>query len=154
MSDKYFQQVSITLKLNKEISGGTLNRVIKSYGAKLSYNVYAFERLDSFPNWQSECFAYVKLEKSGNEVDAQEGCDSIILNYPMATIDSSNISVFSNLVIDLSKALDAEVFSDLGLIESKISLVDYLDSVSSKLMSETGEEPGSEILRMMIEGVI
>ena len=61
---------TFTLRLPRVVSAGEGNRLFRSLGAALFYDVYAFLARESEP-WQSESILNVHLLKDGQEVDAR-----------------------------------------------------------------------------------
>ena len=149
-SDPFHQMVSVRFNLARLISAGALNRIMKELGATLHYDVYGFDRVDEHPIWQSESFAYVTLYRGGEIVDAQEEVDSIALEFPLATIGSEYIPRFVELVEKLSSACDASP-EIAGEICSARQILEHLDSLTTSLLEDWGEEPGSKSLRVLIE---
>ena len=145
------EEVFIVLRLASPRSAGVLNRILRDAGATLSYDVYNFDRVDKHPVWQSESFAHVELLADGKGVDPQDAADEVRLVYPMATIPSSFILTFVDLVFLLADRLAAAVLAD-GQVVAHDDLLAELDQITTSLMEAWGEEPGSESLAIMIEG--
>ncbi|QEM82666.1 hypothetical protein [Halomonas binhaiensis] len=151
-SDEFHQSVSVFIDLPKEFSPGEINRLLKSNGATLDYDVYSFYRQEEGPIWQSESIVQIRLFHSEKEVDAQGIVDRIELEYPLATIDSSYINEFARLTSLLTKTFDG-VATLNGNSVTKDGLISYCDTLVSDLMETWGEEPGSKNLRIMIESI-
>lgn len=148
--DPFFQSVSVSIPFEQEYSAGKVNRILKSLGATLYYDVYSFDRSEKGPIWQSESFAYTDLFCKGVRVDAQETSDCLELIFPLATIGSEYIGKFTELVEKCAEAFQATPLYK-GEVTSKERLLSVCDNFVSRLMAEWGEEPGSESLRIMIE---
>lgn len=149
-NDPFHQIVSVFVELGKQYSSGEINRIMKEAGATLHYDVYGFERVEKGPVWQSESYIYVALFCDGNEVDAQESVDKIEFQYPMATIGAEYISKFTDIVVNLASEFNANILLN-GIVIDKSALIAHCESLVTELMSEWGEEPGSETLRILIE---
>lgn len=145
-----FEEIPVELVLNEQIPPGRLNRILKELGATLHYDVYGFARSGKHPIWQSEDFASVDLFIAGERADAQDGADKIVLSYPMATIPSSYINQFLDLAFALAERLETPVLLSGKPIDRDALLAEF-DEAVGRLMSEWGEEPGSESLAIMIE---
>ncbi len=148
--DPFHQIVSVDIELKKAYSAGGINRILKEFGAKLHYDVYSFERIDKGPIWQSESYIYVALFYKGKEVDAQETSDRIELQYPLATIGSEYISKFAEIVTNLASFFNSNPKLDSTIVDKK-GLVSHCDELVTELITEWGEEPGSETLKILIE---
>lgn len=148
--DPFHQVVSVHLDLPRRLTPGELNRVMKEAGATLHYDVYSFDRDDTVPMWQSESYVDVVLEADGAEVDAQDAVDHAVLEYPLATIGAEYMSRFADTAFDLASRLGADVRLDAQPVD-RAALLAHFESLSSELLSEWGEEPGSKSLRMLIE---
>lgn len=149
-NDQFYQLVSVMIPFGVRHSPGKINRIFKSLGATLHYDVYGFNRLEKGPIWQSESYVYTTLFLEGIEVDAQEESDSVELQYPLATIGSEYIEKFAELVERVAAAFDSEALLD-GKPTNKKSIISWCENLTSNLMDEWGEEPGSQTLRMLIE---
>jgi hypothetical protein len=149
-NDPFHQIVTVELELDKQYSAGEINRILKESGATLHYDVYGFERADKGPIWQSESYIYVALFCDGNEVDAHATVDKIEFQYPMATIGSEYISRFVDTVTTLASIFNVRIQVGGSHIDKK-HLISHCEDIVTELMSEWGEEPGSETLRMLIE---
>lgn len=151
-NDEFHQCVSVVVELPRVYSSGEANRVLKSIGATLNYDVYSFYRKENGPAWQSEIIVQLKLFCSGKPVGAQEPIDRIELEYPLATLDSCYINEFANLVDKIS----SEFEGDAALYGKKVTgneVIVHCDKLSSDLMESWGEEPGSKNLRIIIESM-
>lgn len=148
--DPFYQMVHVELELGKNFSAGRVNRIIKEAGGTLSYDVYGFKRTDKAPVWQSGSYLYLSLYSDGERVDAQEAADKIVLEYPMATIGSEFISKFADVAEKLASAFEVKALLN-GKVCDRDGLIAHCEDIVSRLMSEWGEEPGSESLRIMIE---
>ncbi|UWQ03520.1 hypothetical protein K3X44_15485 (plasmid) [Aliiroseovarius crassostreae] len=148
--DPFHQEIEVSIRLSARQEPGTLNRILKSLGAILHYDVYSFPRSSPGPNWQSENLASVYLFCDGKEVDAQEKVDQIQLRYPLATIGAEHVNSFASLVAKLSNAPQAEATLD-GRVVDADGIVQHCDGLASDLMEQWGEEPGSKSLRVLIE---
>lgn len=151
MSDDQFHQiVSVLVHFGKLHSPGEVNRIFKTLGAKLHYDVYGFDRLEKGPVWQSESYAYITLFRDQNEVDAQDSSDSVELQYPLATIGSEYIEKFADLAVRVAEAFNTQPKIN-GETVDRQSIISLCEDLASDLMSEWGEEPGSRTLRILIE---
>ncbi len=150
IDDQFHQIVSVVIPFGRVHSSGEVNRIFKTLGATLHYDVYGFDRLEKGPVWQSESYAYTVLFCQGNEVDAQEQSDSVELQYPLATIGSEYIENFAELTERVAAAFNTKAILD-GKPVDKQSIISWCESLTSNLMSEWGEEPGSQTLRILIE---
>lgn len=150
MNDAFHEAVLIEMELQKSIQPGRLNRVLKGLGATLDYDVYSFYRDDDYPEWQSDIYMMLTLSHGGKEVDAQGSVDCITLDYPMASIGAEYINQFADKSFEISKELQGTVRA-AGKELTKETLIELLESIAGEIMSEWGEEPGSEVLAMMIE---
>ncbi|MBK8287034.1 MAG: hypothetical protein IPK97_20410 [Ahniella sp.] len=152
-ADKFFQEVPFQIALPKPIGSGELNMIMKSAGIELFYDVYAKRRGDKGASWQSETFANVDTLLYGERSDAQEGCDALLLSYPLATIDASYIPKFARLAAELSSSFGVPISYE-GKAVDESGIVEILCQKATKLMQEWGEEPGSKTLRILIESSI
>ncbi|WP_299843672.1 hypothetical protein [uncultured Paracoccus sp.] len=150
MPADFFEEVPVVLKLDSPRSAGELNRVLRELGATLDYDVYNFDRSEKHPIWQSESYALIDLAIGGQRADAQDGADQITVSYPMATIPSTYIARFVDLVLALAGRLGATVLY-CGEPVDRGQMITELDKIVTSLMTEWGEEPGSESLAIMIE---
>ena len=150
MDDPFFQEVTVQIGLNNSISAGHLNREMKSACATLFYDVYGFQRTDTVPEWQSECFADVYLYLNGKSVDALGAVDRIDLAYPMATIGTEHINSFCTLVNQVAKRFGASVEVN-GEVVTEPELLAHLDAIATQILMDWGEEPGSRSLAILIE---
>jgi len=152
MTDSFHEEVAVELRLDTTLSAGALNRALRGLGFKLDYDVYSMSRPDegAHPVWQSECLVEVELLRGGEPVDAQDGCDTLRLVYPLATIDSSMTDPFLGAV-DAVKAAFGGSLLLAGELVTTSDVSAYMTACITKLMEEWGEEPGSESLRLMIE---
>lgn len=149
-NDPFHQIISIFLELEEKYPSGHINRVMKETGATLHYDVYGYDRTDKGPVWQSESYIYVALFCNGHGVDAQSSVDKIELQYPLATIGSEYISKFADTAIELASELNCRLLLNGEEIDRN-ALITYCENMATELMSEWGEEPGSETLRILIE---
>ena len=149
-NDPFFQMVSVSINFGRVYKPGEINRIFKSIGATLHYDVYAFERNDQVPIWQSESYIYTTLMNQDAEVDAQESADCVVLNYPLATIGAEYIVKFAEVVEKLSEEFESHPVLGSRSVD-KSSLISHCEKLVTRLMQEWGEEPGSETLRMLIE---
>jgi len=103
--------------LNRVVSPGEVNRILKGLGFKLYYDCYDFPRPDPkpHPNWQSESLAAVSMYRNGEEVDAQEECDEIRIGYLLATLDSALIDPYLALLDKLRDALGGQHHPEAGV---------------------------------------
>lgn len=150
MDDPFYQEVEVQFPLNRVVSAGKVNRLLKSAGATLFYDVYGFKRETEVPDWQSECFADVYLYFQGQSADAQESIDHVVLRYPMASIGTEYIEKFCSLAQEISVAFDVTAELDGEVIDSDL-LRAYLESIAARIMEDWGEEPGSMGLAILIE---
>ena len=150
MEDPFCQEIIVQVILKEVNSAGQVNRILKSAGAKLFYDVYGFERADIAPEWQSECFADVHLYLDGETVDARDSVDRVDLIYPMASIGTEYIQKFCTLVDDIALRFEATAKVDGNEISGR-DLLSYLDVVATQIMTDWGEEPGSKALAILIE---
>lgn len=149
---KFFEQVVFRLKLNEVVSAGLLNRRLKGLGARLYYDVYSFDRDDKVPDWQSNHYLDIALLYHNKEVYAQDNVDEILLRYPFATVGSEYIQIAVDTMMDIAKSFNAPLILN-GNIVLKEEAVCYLDGLTTKLLDEWGEEPGSEAINIMIENL-
>lgn len=149
-ADPFRQEVPFDVVPSRVLSAGELNTSFKSLGMKLFYDVYAMLRDDEVPNWQSDAYASVDLYLHGESVDAQDGCDRIVVSYPLATIDSCYVPRFADLLASLAIAVDGKIVHD-GEAVGRDQVVAVLNRWASDLMENWGEEPGSRNLRIIIE---
>lgn len=151
MTNDFFEEIPIELRLGREASPGEVNRALRSLGFHLNYDVYSLARPGSgpHPKWQSENIAEVELLRNGKEVDAQDPCDTIRFIYPLATIDSSMINPFVKAVSDTMSTLRCSLFHDNIAIDVD-TLSQHLTKCATDLLQKWGEEPGSKTLRLMI----
>ena len=147
--DPFHQQVCVTIEFDKTHTAGELNRKLKGLGATLHYDVYSFDRAEKGPIWQSQSLAYVDTFKDEQVVDAQESVDTLKLEYPLATLTSDYIEKFAELMTKVAQAfnttplLNGEPITANGFIE-------HCDELVTDLMETWGEEPGSEVLVIMM----
>lgn len=149
-NDPFHQIVSVTVPFGKPYSPGEINRIFKSLGATLHYDIYGFDRLDQPPLWQSESYVYTALSFKNKEVDAQEVSDGVELQFPLATIGSEYIEKYADLVERLSSEFSATPHLE-GKPTDRNGIISRCESLSSDLMKEWGEEPGSKTLKILIE---
>ena len=148
--DLFHQEKKISLKFERTVESGELNRVLRSLGFKLFYDVYGMERKDKSEDWQSETYMDIETLYSGELVDAQDNCNELFLVYPLATIDSSFIELFANLTGEIKNKLGGKLTFE-GKEVSPNDIVDIFTGYVTELMNEWGEEPGSMSLSIMIE---
>lgn len=148
--DPFHQEVSFQVIPSKRLNAGELNAAMKSVGMDLYYDVYAMPRDGEVAEWQSETYANVDLYLGGKSADAQEGCDLIVVSYPLATIDSSYISRFGELIVAVSGAVCGRIEYD-GKPMGRDAVIDVLTQCATDVMENWGEEPGSKELRVLIE---
>lgn len=147
----FHESVEPRLKLNRVLSPGEANRVLKSLGFKLHYDCYDFPRPDPkpHPNWQSDALVSLAMYRNGEEVDAQEECDELGFQYLLASLDAALVDPFLELVVTTQSA-----FGGVVEFSGKESSIDdirrYIDSCITELMTEWGEEPGSKTLDILI----
>lgn len=151
MDTEFYEEVAVTLALAEAVSAGRLNRILRDLGATLYYDVYSFDRPDKHPRWQSEAFASVDLTLNGERADAQDGADTIRVSYPLATVPSTFIGPYVELVYTLADRLDGVPVHYDGRPITAPELTVELERMVTELMTEWGEEPGSQTLVMMIE---
>ncbi|MBT9556714.1 MAG: hypothetical protein IV100_11840 [Myxococcales bacterium] len=151
MTDDFYEEIPVELHLGREASPGEINRVLRSLGFRLHYDVYALPRPGPgpHPNWQSENVVEVEMIRAGVEVDAQDPCDTIRMIYPLATIDSPLIDTFLKALHDVSEAFGCALRLDGSTVELD-DVSNYLTDCVSQLLQKWGEEPGSKSLRAMI----
>lgn len=148
----FYEEVSLELRLGRIVRPGEVNRCLRSLGFRLHYDVYSKPRPDhdAHPPWQSDTLVEVELLRDSTEVDAQEGCDTVCMVYPLATLPSSMIAPFLDAVQDVSRCLGGRVCLQ-GVAVEREGQLRHLTECVSHLMEEWGEEPGSESLVLMIE---
>lgn len=150
MQDEFYQMIDVELKIPEVLSSGKLNRILKEHGAKLSYDVYSFDRNEEGFDWQSESYLHCRLYMDEREVDAQESVNKLVLSYPLATIGSEYISLFAKKIEALSNEFGATVYLDSRAVSTS-DLISYCEDCVTSLMENFGEEPGSKTLAILIE---
>ena len=150
MQDIYHQIVSIILKFDTPYSSGHLNRQLKELGATLHYDVYSIERKKPCPIWQSESLVFIQTYLNNKQTDAQESCDTLVLEYPLATLGSENISEFANTAENFSRKFNTNLLLN-NIIVTKLDIIKHCEELATDLLENFGEEPGSESLAIMIE---
>lgn len=149
MTDTFRETIKFDLNLNGHRSAGELNRIFHTLGATLHYDIYTFDRSEKHPDWQSESFAYIHMFLADRRVDAQDGADRLKLTYMMATVPSVFVEVFADIAANLAEKLDVDIELN-GEKMTRQKIIDVLDQAVSELMSDWGEEPGSETLAIMM----
>ena len=151
----FHEQVVVTLDFERALTPGETNRQLRTLGFTLHYDVYSMGRPDPppHPNWQSEILVNIDMVRDGDEVDAQDAADAIRLRYPLARLDSPMMDRFVEVVEAVQARFGGKLYID-GKVVNCAAISAMLTACASELMQEWGEEPGSEILAMMIEGVI
>ena len=149
-TDPFHQMVSVLFPLDRALSPGAVNRVMKSLGATLHYDVYGFDRDDEHPIWQSGSYVYVSLLREGKEVNAQDDCDAIELRYPLATVSSEYVSRFVDVVNKLESQLAVKPRIGGHVVNGDL-VASHCEALVTELMQEWGEEPGSKQMRVLIE---
>jgi len=149
-NDPFHQTLALKISFNRTYQSGELNRILKKLGATLYYDVYAFDRNDKAPNWQSESYADITTFFEEQEVDAQENSDSLEISYPLATIGTEYIPVFAELVEKIATVFHSSPELNGNRITIPM-LIEHCDTLSTDLLQTWGEEPGSKNLRILIE---
>ena len=149
--DVFHERVSIAIRLGRTAPPGELNQQMKGLGFTLDYDVYSMPRPESAPyaNWESRQLAVVYLYKDGNEVDAQDECDTVELRYPLATINSAHVEPFLRTL----EATHARLGGSLLLSNAPTTVEavsQHITQCITDLLENWGEEPGSKSLRRMI----
>lgn len=150
-TDDFYEEVVVNLVLGRVVSSGELNRVLRSVGFDLFYDVYAFARPTAGPSWQSEVLTQLRFFLDGKPNYAQDGCDCISFVYPLATIDSSMIEPFVDILERVQVGLGGYLYMANRTVDRQ-AIVDSLANTVSALLRDWSEEPGSKTLRIMIEG--
>ena len=150
LTDCFRQEVPFQILLRQPLAAGSLNVVMKTVGMQLFYDTYAMPREGDGIPWQSDTYANVDTFLGGQRSDAQDGCDRLVVSYPLATIDARYIPKFAELLEKLSAATQGELeYEGQTVTGSQVEQV--LRRQATLLMEEWGEEPGSKELRVLIE---
>ena len=139
----------IELQLDTAVNPGSANRVLRSLGFALHYDIYSYDSPGP-NNWQSESLLYVSLFLDTEEVDAQSRFDRIVFHYPFATRASSDQPIALDLVESVAKETGADILYNGSRYIREATQSDW-DECAAFLLREWGEEPGSLELRRMIE---
>ncbi len=146
----FFESVEFEIQFPRDFSAGEINLALRELGYTLCFDVYRYERNDSVPDWQSEEIFTVDLVKDNKTVTAQESADSLLIAYPLATLDVKFIPACIELLFATSNAFEGTIVHE-DFEYDELQLKQVLLSYVSALMENWGEEPGSEVLEQMIE---
>ncbi|MEZ5442503.1 MAG: hypothetical protein R3F15_13585 [Lysobacterales bacterium] len=146
----FHEQVTFEVIPSKALSGGELNIVMQSLGMVLYYDVYALPCPERGEPWQSETIANIDTIIGGEVADARDGCEKMLVSYPLATLSSSYVGRFIDTLFALAGAVSGRVERSEAKIDREAARLIIGDCIS-ELLEEWGEEPGSKELRILIE---
>ncbi len=148
--DPFHQEVNFLVRMAAPITAGQLNSTVRALGMRLYYDVYAMPRADRPESWQSETYLNLDTYLEGERSDAQDGADSLVASYPLATLEASYIPKFATLLARLASAVNGRI-EHHGDIVDEPGVIEILHRHTSQLMESWGEEPGSKAIRILIE---
>lgn len=149
-ADQFRQEVHFQVVPSEPVNGANLIRLMGSLGFRLYHDVLAVPRREKSPVWQSETFANVDVYLGGKRVPATQGADSLIVSYPLATLDASCVPVFAQLISQVAGVLGGCI-KYRGRFVDEIEVNSILSGLVLEVESAWGECVGSRELRVFIE---
>lgn len=151
-SYEYLHEVEeVELQANPARPVHELLPMFRSLGFTLHDDVVSLDRRGRVPPWQCDSIVEVEVRSGGEEVYGFEDgeWDAIRLRYLFATLPADLIDRFIDVVFAVSHALSLPVHYR-GAEVDEASLRRLFAEVQADLAAETGEEPGSQSLAILI----
>ena len=152
MAYEYLHEVEVvTLRSEASQPLAKLLDVFTSQGFALHDDVVSLDRGDKVPPWQHPSIVEVECQLEGEEVFGfDEGeWDAVLLKYLFASLPFEYADQFIGVVAETSKRLGIRA-EFRGQTTDCESLKTELGSIRDQLLSESGEDAGSEQLAILI----
>lgn len=153
MDYSYLHEVeAIEFRAKKPRPRSELLGVFLSQGFNLHDDLVSLDRTGKVPPWQHSSIVEVEVQLHGNEVFGFEDgdWDKVILKYLFASLPITCAKAFIRVV-----NLTGEKLGIIPVYKGNEFDQDFLEGefkrVQEDLISETGEEPGSEGLAILIQ---
>src|SRR5262249_15015399 len=121
-------------------------------GFTLHDDVLSFDRTDHVPPWQHSSIAEVEFRYRGDEVFGFKTgfWDLVTLQYLFASLPIEFATTFAEIVEKVALKLDLSA-EYRGATADKLMLQNAFQEHYEEVLSETGDEPGSESLAIFIQ---
>jgi hypothetical protein len=152
MAYEYLHEVEVvTLRSETPRPLSELLPVFTSQGFTLHDDVVSLDRGDTVPRWQHPSVVEVECQREDEEVFGfDEGeWDAVLLKYLFASLPFDNVDQFINVVVETSKRLGIRPEFQGQPVDGE-SLKREFNTIRDQLLSETGEDAGSEQLAILI----
>jgi hypothetical protein len=154
MSYEYLHEVeTVELRSSTLRTVSELLPVLERLGFTLHDDVVSLDRNGTIPPWQHSSIIEVEVLCNDHEVTGfEEGeWNAIRLKYLFASLPFELVDQFVEVALKLSRKLATSV-SFRGTNVNVGDLKDRFDQIRDEVLSETGEDAGSEGLAIVIHG--
>jgi hypothetical protein len=148
----YLHEVeTVTIQAEEPQSIAALLPLFKRLGFSLHDDVLSLDRSDRNPPWQHSSIVEVELLHNGEEVfDVEDYWDTMHIKYLFASLPYELAEKFVEVAFSISKSLSLPLIHR-GEVVTSILLRQRFMSYKEEILAETGDEPGSESLAILIQ---
>lgn len=153
MNYDYLHEVEFVELFNSQgIPRSVLLPVFQKLGFKRNDDIVSLEREGKVPPWQAQTLVGVKILCNDEEVYGfgDDDWDLLRLEYMLASLPFDLATTFIDVVFQVSKSLESPLV-DQGKEINTEKLMTKLTQARDELLLETGGDPGSEFLQILIQ---
>jgi len=141
---------TVSLVLGRRVAVKDLSQAFLERGFTEVDDFFTLSRTDACPAWQIDSIITAQFLLSSEQVDLDSSCDSIRFDYLLASLPSDFIPVFIGAIRGFAESFGGELRHRNERVYAD-RLLELFGSYVRDIDAEVAEQPGSELLAILIE---